>query len=170
MKHMYKALIYIVVAIMVACMIFLLSTLVSCNTVKKTSITHTSTQDSTVITSIDTVHIIKYDTTLIVKENYQTKIVELYDTVLTQKDSIITVLKQRIIWSNGSKETEKKGISSDSTKGIVNIQADLNKKEVIKETKKESKRFTFGVILIVCGVFLLLIGYFIYKLLNTPML
>jgi hypothetical protein len=152
-----------------ACLTFLIiAGLVSCNTVKKTSQTHISTSDSTVITSIDTVHVVKYDTSIITKELYHTKVVEVYDTILTAHDSIITILRTRTIWSSGEKSEEKRNVHSDSSVGKVSINADKHTKEVSKETDKESSRFPIGLIFFV-GIALILCGV-LYWYMRRPIL
>lgn len=152
-----------------ACLAFLIiASLVSCNTVKKTSQTHISTSDSTVITSIDTVHVIKYDTSIITKELYQTKVVELYDTILTAKDSIITVLRTRTIWSSGEKTEQKNHIGVDSSKGVININTQVETKVVKKDTEKESSRVPIGLIIFV--VIALLGCYVLYRFMTAPII
>ena len=74
----------------------------SCSNVHKLS--KVNTVDSSVVTFVDSVHVVKYDTSVITYEvnEYQTKTIELFDTIRTVKDSFITVLKSRIIYANGS--------------------------------------------------------------------
>jgi hypothetical protein len=154
---------------MIACLTFLLLvTLGGCNTVKKTSQTFTRTSDSTVITSIDTVHVIKYDTSIITKELYQTKVVEIYDTILTAKDSIITVLRTRTIWTAGEKTEQKNHIGVDSSKGSISVNTQVETKVVKKDTDKESSRVPIGLIIFV-GIALLLCG-FLYWIMTRPVI
>ena len=144
-----------------ACLAFLvIAGLFSCNTVKKTSQTFTRTSDSTVITNIDTVHVIKYDTSILTKELYQTKVVEVYDTILTAKDSIITVLRTRTIWTAGEKTEQKNHIGSDSSKGSISVNTQVETKVVKKDTEKESSRVPIGLIIwIVIGGIVIFLGY-----------
>ena len=152
-----------------ACLAFLvIAGLFSCNTVKKTSQTFTRTSDSTVITNIDTVHVIKYDTSILTKELYQTKVVEIYDTILTAKDSIITVLRTRTIWSAGEKTEQKNHIGVDSSKGSISVNTQVETKVVKKDTDKESSRVPIGLIIFV-GIALLLCG-FLYWIMTKPII
>jgi hypothetical protein len=154
---------------MIACLAFLiLVSLGGCNTVKKTSQTFTRTSDSTVITSIDTVHVIKYDTSILTKELYQTKVVEVYDTILTAKDSIITVLRTRTIWTAGEKTEQKNHIGSDSSKGSININTQVETKVVKKDTDKSSSRLPIGLIIFI-GL-ALLVCYVLYRFMTAPVI
>jgi hypothetical protein len=146
----------------------ILVSLGGCNTVKKTSQTFTRTSDSTVVTSIDTVHVIKYDTSILTKELYQTKVVEVYDTILTPKDSIITVLRTRTIWTAGEKTEQKNHIGIDSSKGSININTQVETKVVKKDTEKESSRFPIGLIIwLVVGAVVIYLGY---KFMTKPII
>jgi hypothetical protein len=106
----------------------------SCRTVKKSQDILTERSNNTSI--VDTLHVSKYDTTTTTHEliNYQTKVVELYDTVRTVKDSIITRLVSRTIFTNGSqdKTVTKIGTGSDSIVG---------KKETSQQTEKTDKKY-----------------------------
>ena len=95
--------------------------LCSCGSVKKTLSTTTSTKEALTTTVVDTVHVVKYDTSITTHEinQYQTKTVEVFDTIITPKDSVVTVLKTRTIYTSGqSNKTETKaGTGSDSISG-----------------------------------------------------
>ena len=155
-------------AMVISLAFLILVSLGGCNTVKKTSQTFTRTSDSTVVTSIDTVHVIKYDTSILTKELYQTKVVEVYDTILTPKDSIITVLRTRTIWTAGEKTEQKNHIGIDSSKGSININTQVETKVVKKDTEKESSRFPIGLIIwLVVGAVVIYLGY---KFMTKPII
>ena len=164
-----EILLEIVSWLMIACLVFLIFvSLGGCNTVKKTSQTFTRTSDSTVITNIDTVHVIKYDTSILTKELYQTKVVEIYDTILTAKDSIITVLRTRTIWTAGEKTEQKNHIGYDSSKGSISVNAQVETKVVKKDTDKESSRVPIGLIIFI-GL-ALLVCYVLYRFMTAPVI
>lgn len=126
--------------------------LFSCSTVHKVS--ELKKLDSTSVKVIDSIHVKKYDTSVITHElnEYQTKTIEIFDTVRTIKDSIITVLKTRTIWTNSvqNKTELKAGTGIDSAVNKVSVETKLSK--IDKSSEKQSSRFPWWLLVVGLGL------------------
>lgn len=144
----------------------------SCSSVHKIKTSELKKIDSSSETVIDSVHVKKYDTSVVTHEetHYQTKTVEVFDTVHTRKDSVITFLKTRIVYTDSiaNKTESKTGIGSDSSVNKGSNKTDLKKNDDLKTVQKDKsgigwgKIFLYGFgLLILAGLFL--IGRWAYK-------
>jgi subtilase family serine protease len=137
---------------------------ISCRSVNKSQ----SSTVSNVVTVTDSVHVKKYDTTVTVHElnEYQTKVIELYDTITTVKDSIITRLVSRIIYTNGSqsKSEVRTGTGSDSS---IRKSQSANQTEI--KTSNTKRYFDWGNLLfplMIIGVGFLVCRWLYFKILK----
>ena len=93
---------------------------------------------------------------------YQTKTIELYDTVRFQKDSFITVLKTRTIWTNNvqKKDEVKVGVGIDSVSKQSHSDSKLSKFDKSTVDKKDKTSFPwFPIIVVIIGVVICVLLY-----------
>lgn len=146
---------FIISALWILIITWLMFCLASCNSVKKTQ------SERVTFDFYDTVRVTTYDTSKQVIEtlDFQNKTIEIYDTVRITKDSIIYVLKTRTIYENGfkTKELNQVGKGKDSIK-VVTVY-----KDVIKTVEKQSKRFPLTLVLGLVGIAALVLLFIYFK-------
>jgi hypothetical protein len=127
--------------------------LLGCNTVKKSQ-SELKEQHQTV-TVLDTVKVVKYDTSKFTKEvtEYRTKVIELYDTVKTVKDSIITRLVSRTIYTDSKTDkTDTRNYKASDSLYKAYRNTDFVDKDETKQDKETSRLPVFLILGVVMAV------------------
>ena len=111
----------------------------SCASVKKTE----RRMDSSVVRTIDSVHVTLYDsvTKIIEKEQYFTKTITYYDTLWVTKDSMITIPKYTEVWTSGIRERQSEAKLTKNDSANISKAEEIKKTIVEKDKKKMANNF-----------------------------
>lgn len=123
----------------------------SCASVKKTE----RRMDSSVVRTIDSVHITLYDsvTKIIEKEQYFTKTITYYDTLWVTKDSMITIPKYTEVWTSGTRERQSEAKLTKTDSANISKAEEITKTIVEKDKKKMANNFYKFLFFVLIAVF-----------------
>lgn len=123
----------------------------SCASVKKTE----RRMDSSVVRTIDSVHITLYDsvTKIIEKEQYFTKTITYYDTLWVTKDSMITIPKYTEVWTSGTRERQSEAKLTKNDSANISKAEEITKTIVEKDKKKMANNFYKFLFFVLIAVF-----------------
>lgn len=99
--------------------------------------------DSSVVRTIDSVHVTLYDsvTKIIEKEQYFTKTITYYDTLWVTKDSMITIPKYTEVWTSGTRERQSEAKLTKTDSANISKAETITKTIVEKDKKKMANNF-----------------------------
>ena len=125
----------------------------SCASVKKTE----RRMDSSVVRTIDSVHVTLYDsvTKIIEKEQYFTKTITYYDTLWVTKDSMITIPKYTEVWTSGTRERQSEAKLTKTDSANISKAEEITKTIVEKDKKKMANNFYKFLFLVLIAVFVI---------------
>ena len=123
----------------------------SCASVKKTE----RRMDSSVVRTIDSVHVTLYDsvTKIIEKEQYFTKTITYYDTLWVTKDSMITIPKYTEVWTSGTRERQSEAKLTKTDSANISKAEEITKTIVEKDKKKMANNFYKFLFFVLIAVF-----------------
>jgi len=113
--------------------------------------------DSSVVRTIDSVHITLYDsvTKIIEKEQYFTKTITYYDTLWVTKDSMITIPKYTEVWTSGTRERQSEAKLTKTDSANISKAEEITKTIVEKDKKKMANNFYKFLFLVLIAVFVI---------------
>lgn len=111
--------------------------------------------DSSVVRTIDSVHITLYDsvTKIIEKEQYFTKTITYYDTLWVTKDSMITIPKYTEVWTSGTRERQSEAKLTKTDSANISKAEEITKTIVEKDKKKMANNFYKFLFFVLIAVF-----------------